>query len=112
MRVRNVTQIGLVRSLTKNLAFWGTFLGTRSSLRVSGGRRKWASPNNMRSMAARCLHLARVVRDAESKALLLKMAETWVKLAERLKAEAEQESVLALRGADRAQGVSIDHTAS
>jgi hypothetical protein len=32
-------------------------------------------------------------RDAESKAMLVKMAEAWVKLAERLKAEAEQESV-------------------
>jgi hypothetical protein len=44
-------------------------------------------------MAARCLRLARIVHDAESKAMLVKMAEAWVKLAERLKAEAEQESV-------------------
>jgi hypothetical protein len=64
------------------------------------------------TMAAQCLRLARVVRDAESKALLLKMAETWVKRAERLKAEAEQESVLPLGDADRAQVVRIDHTAS
>jgi hypothetical protein len=64
------------------------------------------------TMAARCLYLARIVRAAESKALLLKMAETWVKLAERLKAKAEQECVLPLGDADRAQVVSIDHTAS
>jgi ribosomal protein S15P/S13E len=33
-------------------------------------------------MAAECLHLARVVRDAESKAVLLKMAQSWLNLAE------------------------------
>ena len=50
-------------------------------------------PEKYARMAARCLELARVVRGAESKAMLVKMAEAWVKLAERLKAEAEQGSV-------------------
>jgi len=50
-------------------------------------------PEQYRMMAAQCLRLARVVRDAVSKAILLKMAETWVKLAERFKAGAEKESV-------------------
>ena len=50
-------------------------------------------PEQYAEMAARCLHLTRVVRDAESNAMLVKMAEAWAKLAERLKAEAEEESV-------------------
>jgi len=51
-------------------------------------------PEQYAERAARCLHLARVVvRDDESKAILLKMAETWVKLAKRLKTDAEKESV-------------------
>ena len=50
-------------------------------------------PEQYVEMAARCLHLARVVRDAESEAMLVKMAEAWVKLAGRPKAEAEQGSV-------------------
>ena len=50
-------------------------------------------PEEYARMAAQCLRLARIVRDAESKAMLVKMAEAWVKLAERLMAEAEQETV-------------------
>ena len=60
---------------------------------ASEGGGQVGKPEQYRRMAAQCLHLARVVRDAVSKAILLKMAETWVKLAERLKADAEKESV-------------------
>ena len=43
--------------------------------------------------AARCLRLARIVRDADSRAMLIEMARVWQKLAHRLRAEAEEEKV-------------------
>jgi hypothetical protein len=44
-------------------------------------------------MAAECLHLARIVRDVESKAVLLKMAQSWLNLAERVRAKTAPEKV-------------------
>ena len=77
----------LVRLLIKNRAFREPSLVIAVFIRVSGGQ--WASPNKMRRWRLG----ACTWRDAESKAMLVKMAEAWVKLAERLKAEAEQGSV-------------------
>jgi hypothetical protein len=44
-------------------------------------------------MAAKCLHLARVVRDAQSKAVLLKMVHSWLNLAEHVRAKTESEKI-------------------
>jgi hypothetical protein len=41
--------------------------------------------------AAECLDLAQVVRDSESKAVLLKMAQSWLNLAEHERARTEPE---------------------
>ena len=38
-------------------------------------------PEDYTKMAAECLQLARTVRDTESKAILLEIAQSWVKLA-------------------------------
>ena len=43
--------------------------------------------------AARCLRLARVVSDAESKAALIEMVRAWQKLANRVRARSEEEKV-------------------
>jgi len=42
-------------------------------------------------MAVKCLRLARVVRDPKEKLILVEMARTWRRLAERLRAKAEKE---------------------
>ena len=42
--------------------------------------------------AAECLRLSRMVKDAQNKAMLLQMAATWIKLAERLRGKAEKEA--------------------
>jgi hypothetical protein len=44
-------------------------------------------------MAAECVHLARIVRDVESKAVLLKMAQSWRNLAEHVRAKTAPEKV-------------------
>ena len=43
-------------------------------------------------LATENLRLARAVADPQSKAMLLQMAATWIRLAERLKAKAEKEA--------------------
>jgi hypothetical protein len=50
------------------------------------------SAEEYQNFAARCLHLSRTIHDLNAKAVLLKMAETWIKLAERLRAKAEKEA--------------------
>jgi len=50
------------------------------------------SPEEYQTFAAQCLRLLRVVADPQSKAVLLQMAATWIKLAERLRAKAEKEA--------------------
>jgi hypothetical protein len=50
------------------------------------------SPEEYQNFAAKCLHLSRTINDLNAKAVLLKMAETWIKLAERLRAKAEKEA--------------------
>ena len=43
--------------------------------------------------AAECLRLARVVRDADTRAILIEMARVWQKLADRERAKVEGEKV-------------------
>jgi hypothetical protein len=45
------------------------------------------------SHAARCLRLARIARDADSKAVLIEMARTWQMLAGNVRAKAKEEEV-------------------
>ena len=41
--------------------------------------------------AARCSHLAQAITDPDSKAMLLEMAQTWIKLAEYERAKTQEE---------------------
>ena len=50
------------------------------------------SPEEYQTFAAQCLRLLRVVADPQSKAVLLQMAATWIKLAERFTANAEKKA--------------------
>jgi len=49
------------------------------------------TPEEYQRRAARCLRLARVVRGDKEKLILVEMARTWRRLAERLRAKAEKE---------------------
>jgi hypothetical protein len=91
-RLPDFVQIALGTSLTKIRTLRELTLAMAVPPASNGGGQV-AKPEQHATMAAQCLRLARIVRDAESKAMLVKMAEAWVKLAERLKVEAEQESV-------------------
>ena len=58
---------------------------------VKGGRYVW-SPEEYEKFAAECLRWSRIVTNVQSKAMLLQMATTWIKLAERLRAQSEKEA--------------------
>jgi len=57
---------------------------------LTGGR-ALHTPEEYQLMAARCLHLARVVRDPKEKLILVDMARAWRRVAKRLKAKAEKQ---------------------
>jgi len=48
--------------------------------------------------AAECLHLSRAVNDSDSRATLVEIAETWMKLARHEQANAERDVLKFLRG--------------
>jgi hypothetical protein len=50
------------------------------------------SPEEYEKFAAACLRWSRIVTNAQSKAMLLQMATTWIKLAQRLRARSEKEA--------------------
>ena|SRR6266511_1524117 len=62
-------------------------VGNRTfAIELSGHPHGWegvcANPGNTRKRAAQCLRLAQSMSDPTNKALLLEMAQTWVRLAE------------------------------
>ena len=50
------------------------------------------SPEEYEKFAAECLRWSRIVTNVQSKAMLVQMAATWIKLAEPLTAKAENEA--------------------
>ena len=48
-------------------------------------------PEDYQDKAAECLRLAEMVRESENRATLIEIANLWMKLADRLRAKAEQE---------------------
>ena len=50
------------------------------------------NPEEYKKCAAECLRWSRIVTNVQSKAMLLQMATTWIKLAERLRAQSEKEA--------------------
>jgi hypothetical protein len=49
--------------------------------RASGGERRTASSEEYRRHAGECVRLAQQIQNAKDKAMLLAMAETWLRLA-------------------------------
>ena len=50
------------------------------------------NPEEYKKCAAECLRWSRIVTNVQSKAMLVQMAATWIKLAEPLTAKAENEA--------------------
>jgi len=59
--------------------------------RKRGASNVW-SPEEYEKCAAECLRWSRIVTNVQSKAMLVQMAATWIKLAERVRAKAEKEA--------------------
>ena len=51
------------------------------------------TPQEYLNSAAECLNLSRAINDPDSRAMLVEIAKTWIKLAKYEQAKAEQESV-------------------